>query len=102
MFDTKTGLLGRLMSPKLAPQEMEERKLMSESAESEEFMPPVQSRRNGQRIELILNLLSVFVFFIGLLMVVSTLNYKQSDKACAAQLSVWCKLLYLMLSFDHY
>ena len=88
MLDTKTNLLGRLLSPKLASQQMEETKLMSDS---EEVLPHTYSRKRSINVHVMLNLLSVFTFFIGLLMVVSTLNYKQSDKACAAQLSIWCK-----------
>ena len=88
MLDTKTNLLGRLLSPKLASQQMEERKLMSDS---EEVLRPMNTSKRGIRADVVLNLLSLFMFFIGLLMVVSTLNYKQSDKACAAQLSIWCK-----------
>ena len=88
MLDSKTNILGRLLSPKLASQKMEETKLMSDS---EEILPPMNTRKRGLRVDVMLNFLSLFMFFIGLLMVVSTLNYKQSDKACAAQLSIWCK-----------
>ena len=88
MLDSKTNLLGRLLSPKLASQQMEETKLMSDS---EEVLPTMNTRKRGLRVDVMLNLLSLFMFFIGVLMVVSTLNYKQSDKACAAQLSIWCK-----------
>jgi len=88
MFNSSRSYLGRFLISKPAPAPMEETKLMSED---EDVMPVMKARRHGLRIDLMMHLLSVFVFVIGILMVVSTLSYKQSDKSCAAQLSIWCK-----------
>lgn len=76
---------------------MEETKLM---AENEDLIPAMKERRPGRRIDVFLQLLSIFMFVLGALMLVSAVSYKQSDKSCAAQLSIWCKSL-ASLRYDH-
>lgn len=53
---------------------------------------PARPKISPTRVHLPVILVSMFMFVSGTLMVVSTLNYKQSDRSCAAQLSIWCKL----------
>lgn len=68
--------------------EAEETKLMIEDEQDIQAMKPKMS---PTKIHLTVVLISMFMFVLGTLMVVSTLNYKQSDRSCAAQLSIWCK-----------
>lgn len=68
--------------------EAEETKLMSEDDHDTRAREPKMS---PARIHLAVLLVSMFMFVMGTLMVVSTLNHKQSDRSCAAQLSIWCK-----------
>jgi hypothetical protein len=88
MFHSESNFLGRLLQSKKEPSHMEEIKLMPEE---EDIMPVAKGRRNSSRLNRMVLLLSTAMFVLGLIMVVSTLNYKQSDKSCAAQLSIWCK-----------
>ena len=67
--------------------EAEETKLMSEDDHGIGAREPKMS---PAKIHLAVLLVSMFMFVLGTLMVVSTLNHKQSDRSCAAQLSIWC------------
>ncbi|KAJ4404191.1 hypothetical protein N0V91_006094 [Didymella pomorum] len=69
--------------------EAEETKLMSED---DHDMRAREPKMSPARIHLAVLLVSMFMFVMGTLMVVSTLNHKQSDRSCAAQLSIWSPL----------
>lgn len=71
--------------------EAEEAKLM---IEDDHAIRATEPKMGPARIHLAVLLISMFMFVLGTLMVVSTLNYKQSDRSCAAQLSIWCKSVY--------
>jgi len=73
--------------------EAEETKLMSEDDHDTGAREPKMS---PARIHLAVLIISMFMFVWGTLMVVSTLNHKQSDRSCAAQLSIWCKSVSLI------
>lgn len=74
-----------------SPTNMEETKLM---IEDDHETRTTQPKLTTAKIHLAVLLISVFMFVLGALMVVSTINYKQSDRSCAAQLSIWCKSRY--------
>ena len=63
------------------------------SSESEDVypLPGVTSRRSFDRTELVSRFLCGLMFVGGTLMLSAASYVKQSDKDCAAQLSIWCK-----------
>ena len=68
---------------------MEEGKLLSESEDV--YLPPsVPSRRSCDRTELVIRVFCGLIFVAGALMLSAAGYVKQSDRDCAAQLSMWC------------
>ncbi|KAL9044034.1 MAG: hypothetical protein Q9214_002801 [Letrouitia sp. 1 TL-2023] len=68
--------------------QMEESKLLSES-EHICSPPGVISRRSFDQIELLARLACCLIFVGGAMMLLAAVYTKQSDKDCAAQLSIW-------------
>lgn len=90
MSNVRVGRYTRLLGDSEKPLSEEESRLVSDTDEA--LMPAVEAKRAFPRIDLALRLLSSFMFIAGLSMLLVTLDYKQSDRSCAAQLSIWCKL----------
>ena len=72
---------------------MEEGRLLSESEEVYP-LPGVTSRRSFDQKELVLRFLCGLMFIGGALMLSAASYVKQSDRDCAAQLSIWCTYKY--------
>lgn len=89
MLDVQKKITWSLFKTIESSMDAEETKFM---IEDEQNVQPPRSKTSPTRIHLPVILISMFMFVSGTLMVVSTLNYKQSDRSCAAQLSIWCKL----------
>ena len=84
----KNNLL-RLMYAQKGYTQMEEGKLLSESEDV--YTPPdVTSRGFFDRTELALRFLCGLMFVGGAVMLLAAGYVKQSDRDCAAQLSMWC------------
>lgn len=90
MSNLTKGYYTRLFGVREASPSIEESKLMSDD---EDLMPAKRTRRSLWRVDLALQLLSVLMFVTGALMLLFALNHKQSDRACGAQLSIWCTSL---------
>lgn len=75
--------------------EAEETKLITEDNHD---LRATVAKMTPARVHLAVLLVSMFMFVLGTLMVASTLNYKQSDRSCAAQLSIWCKSKYSIVN----
>ena len=80
----------RLMHHQKRFTQMEEDKLSSESEDV--YSPPsVTSRRPFERTELVIRIFCGLIFVAGALMLSAAGYVKQSDRVCAAQLSMWCR-----------
>jgi hypothetical protein len=88
MLEHQKEKLLELFKATESPTDMEETKLM---IEDDHETRATQPKMTTAKIHLAVLLISMFMFVLGALMVVSTINYKQSDRSCAAQLSIWCK-----------
>jgi hypothetical protein len=94
MHESQNNYFSSLLKTTESPTKAEQTRLMSENEPDPRAMEP---KMDPARVHLTIVLISMFMFVLGTLMVVSTLNYKQSDKSCAAQLSIWCRLESLTL-----
>lgn len=79
----------RLMNAQKGYTQLEEGKLSSESKDV--YSPPaVTSRGPLDRTELLARVLCGLMFVGGVVMLLAAGYVKQSDRDCAAQLSMWC------------
>lgn len=80
----------RLMNTQKGYTQLEEGKLSSESKDVYAQPPAVISSGLFDRTELVARVLCGLMFVGGAVMLLAAGYVKQSDRDCAAQLSMWC------------